>query len=102
MVPLRGAIRKRFRAKRYGGVRRLRGPSFPFHERCRFSGKRKGGEMSANEEPAATNSVRMAISNEMVRLYKEQFGRGPTETRTHWAGDDMLVVRLDDTLTPAE
>ena len=22
------------------------------------------------------------ISNEMVRLYKEQFGRGPTKTRT--------------------
>jgi uncharacterized protein YbcI len=44
----------------------------------------------------------LAISNEMVRLYKEQFGRGPTKTRTMWAGPDILVVVLEDTLTPAE
>ena len=43
-----------------------------------------------------------AISNEMVRLYKEQFGRGPTEAKTMWAGRDTLVVILEDTLTPAE
>jgi uncharacterized protein YbcI len=44
----------------------------------------------------------LAISNEMVRLYKDQFGRGPTKTRTMWAGADVLVVVLEDTLTPAE
>jgi hypothetical protein len=27
-----------------------------------------------------------------VRLYKEQFGRGPTKARSHWAGSDTLVV----------
>ena len=43
-----------------------------------------------------------AISNEMVRLYKEQFGRGPTKTRTNWAGSDILVVTLEETFTPAE
>jgi uncharacterized protein YbcI len=43
-----------------------------------------------------------AISNEMVRLYKEQFGRGPTRARTHWAGPDMLITVLEDTFTPAE
>ena len=43
-----------------------------------------------------------AISNEMVRLFKEQFGRGPTRVRTNWAGPDMLCVVLEDTLTPAE
>jgi uncharacterized protein YbcI len=43
-----------------------------------------------------------AISNEMVRLYKEQFGRGPTKTRTDWAGSDVLVVTLEETFTPAE
>jgi uncharacterized protein YbcI len=42
------------------------------------------------------------ISNEMVRLYKEQFGRGPTRARTNWCGDDTLTVLLEDTLTPAE
>jgi uncharacterized protein YbcI len=43
-----------------------------------------------------------AISNEMVRLYKDQFGRGPTKTRTQWAGPDILVVTLEQTFTPAE
>ena len=46
-------------------------------------------------------SVLSAISNEMVRLYKGQFGRGPTQARTHWSGDVILTI-LEDTLTPAE
>ena len=44
----------------------------------------------------------MEISNAVVRLYKEQFGRGPTAARTHWCGNDVLTVLLEDTLTPAE
>src|SRR3954464_13400993 len=47
-------------------------------------------------------SVQMAITNEMVRLYKEQFGRGPTKARTAYAGPDTLVATLQDSLTPAE
>lgn len=43
-----------------------------------------------------------AISNDMVRIYKDQFGRGPTKTRTRWAGSDILIVTLEDTFTPAE
>jgi len=46
--------------------------------------------------------VLQAISNEMVRVFKEQFGRGPTKARSEWAGRDVLVVVLEDTLTPAE
>ena len=47
-------------------------------------------------------SVQMAISNAMVRLYKEQFGRGPTKARTNFAGSDVLISTLEDSLTPAE
>ena len=47
-------------------------------------------------------SIQMAISNEMVRVYKDRFGRGPTKTRTHWMGPDALAVILEDTLTPVE
>jgi uncharacterized protein YbcI len=47
-------------------------------------------------------SVLAAISDEMVRLYKDQFGRGPTKVRTYWCGDDLLTTVLEDTLTPAE
>ena len=64
--------------------------------------------MSADEQqqdPTAAEagaSVLMEISNTMVRLFKEQFGRGPTKARTHWAGPDALTCFLEDTLTPAE
>jgi uncharacterized protein YbcI len=47
-------------------------------------------------------AVLVQVSNAMVRLYKEQFGRGPTKARTYWAGPDMLTVVLEETLTPAE
>jgi uncharacterized protein YbcI len=47
-------------------------------------------------------SISMAISNEMVRIYKTQFGRGPTKARTNWAGPDVITVILEETLTPAE
>lgn len=43
-----------------------------------------------------------AISKEMVRLYKEKFGRGPTKVRTSFAGPDVLVCTLEDSLTSAE
>ena len=48
------------------------------------------------------SSILADISREMVRLYKEQFGRGPTKARTDWAGPDVLICVLEDTLTPAE
>lgn len=59
---------------------------------------------STTESPGSPNEHGMlsAISNEMVRIYKDQFGRGPTKTRTQWAGPDILVVTLEKTLTPAE
>src|SRR4051794_18592202 len=47
-------------------------------------------------------SVLMEVSNTMVRLHKEQFGRGPTSARTNWAGHDALMCVLENTLTPAE
>jgi uncharacterized protein YbcI len=47
-------------------------------------------------------SVLASISDEMVRLYKEQFGRGPTRVRTYWCADDILTSVLEETLTPAE
>ena len=42
------------------------------------------------------------ISNAKVGIYKNYFGRGPTQARTHWAGEDTVVVLLEDTLTRAE
>jgi uncharacterized protein YbcI len=42
------------------------------------------------------------ISREMVRIYKVQFGRGPTKARTAFAGPDLVVCTLEDSLTPVE
>jgi uncharacterized protein YbcI len=53
-------------------------------------------------ENGAGTSVQMALSNEMVRLYKELFGRGPTKARTNFAGDDVIVCTLENSLTRAE
>jgi uncharacterized protein YbcI len=47
-------------------------------------------------------SVVAEISREMVRIYKEQFGRGPTKARTDFAGPDVVVATLEQSLTPAE
>ena len=58
--------------------------------------------MAASEPVANEHGTLSAISNEMVRIYKEQFGRGPTKTRTQWAGPDVIVVTLEQTFTPAE
>jgi uncharacterized protein YbcI len=44
----------------------------------------------------------MEVSNAMVRLYKEQFGRGPTKARSFWVGPDAIACFLEDTLAPAE
>jgi uncharacterized protein YbcI len=47
-------------------------------------------------------SVLMQVSNEMVQLFKRQFGRGPTKARSYWAGPDILIAVLEDTLAPTE
>ncbi|HMC50230.1 MAG TPA: Na-translocating system protein MpsC family protein [Solirubrobacterales bacterium] len=57
---------------------------------------------ATSEAADPTYSVRAEISREMVRLYKEQFGRGPTRARTEFAGPDIVVSTLEDSFTPAE
>ncbi len=42
------------------------------------------------------------LSNAMVRLYKEQFGRGPTKARSVYAAPDVMLCTLENSFTPAE
>jgi uncharacterized protein YbcI len=49
-----------------------------------------------------SGSALQAVSNAMVRLHKEQFGRGPTSSRAFFAGPDALTCVLRDALLPAE
>jgi uncharacterized protein YbcI len=48
------------------------------------------------------DSVTAEISRQMVKLYKEQFGRGPTKARTDFASPDIVICTLEESLTPAE
>jgi uncharacterized protein YbcI len=47
-------------------------------------------------------SVLEDVSTALVRLHKEQFGRGPTRARTYFAGPDAMICVLYDALLPAE
>jgi uncharacterized protein YbcI len=63
-----------------------------------------GGDVSTQAQPIEVEQdVKLVVhvSLEMVRLYKEHFGR-PKSARTYWAGPDALVVFLEDTLTQPE
>jgi uncharacterized protein YbcI len=55
----------------------------------------------ANDEQRVGGML-SAVSNALVTLHKEQFGRGPTRARANFAGDDTLVCVLEDALLPAE
>jgi uncharacterized protein YbcI len=57
--------------------------------------------MSGTHVPSDGNTLQ-AVSNAMVKLHKEQFGRGPTNARSYFAGPDTLVCTLEDALLPAE
>jgi uncharacterized protein YbcI len=57
--------------------------------------------MSGTHEPSEGNRLQ-AVSNAMVKLHKEQFGRGPTNARSYFAGPDTLICTLEDALLPAE
>jgi uncharacterized protein YbcI len=53
-------------------------------------------------EQRARTVALAAVSNAMVKLHKEQFGRGPTGARTEFAGPDTVVCTLEDALLAAE
>jgi uncharacterized protein YbcI len=42
------------------------------------------------------------VSNALVSLHKEHFGRGPIRARSDFAGADGLMCVLEDALLPAE
>jgi uncharacterized protein YbcI len=61
---------------------------------------------ASREQPGTEEERRgllmVEISNAMVQLYKELFGRGPTKAKTNYAGPDLLVTTLENSLTRIE
>ena len=69
--------------------------------------RRPGPEESRDptESLATATSARsplVEVSNAIVGLYKEAFGRGPIKARSQFAGPDTLLVTLEASLTVAE
>jgi uncharacterized protein YbcI len=52
-------------------------------------------------DDATLGKARASISNEMTRLHREYYGRGPTKAKTY-IQDDLVVVVLEETFTVAE
>lgn len=76
-----------------------------------LEGMKEGAQVSDEQAPFAfqgaevedrRDSILAEISRQMVRIYKEQFGRGPTKARTDFAGPDIVICTLEESLTPAE
>jgi uncharacterized protein YbcI len=51
--------------------------------------------------PKSLGEMRAAISNEIVSLQAEYYGKGPTKARTYIV-DDLVVVVLEESFTRAE
>jgi uncharacterized protein YbcI len=94
VIPSRWSLREQH-------VHRRSRPSMPAALRPQPSLRMRSDEMERRPGERRPGQL-LEISNAMVRLFKEQFGRGPTRARTLWAADDVLCVLLEETLTPAE
>jgi uncharacterized protein YbcI len=51
--------------------------------------------------PAQTHSL-AALSRGLVQLFRHRAGRGPTQAKSFWAGDDALLVLFGGGYTKAE
>jgi uncharacterized protein YbcI len=59
-------------------------------------------EVKDTEPQDGPGNPLLALSNAMTKLYKDLFGRGPTKVRAAFAGPDVVVVTLENTMTQAE
>jgi len=61
-------------------------------------------EKSTQDDPIthdASGAIVAEISREVVGIYAEYFGRGPTKAKTHWR-EDVVTCILEDAFTRAE
>ena len=71
------------------------------------SREQDGVDAQASLEQPGTEAQRrglmlVELSSAMVRLYKDVYGRGPTKARTDFAGPDLIVSSLENSLTQIE
>jgi uncharacterized protein YbcI len=66
------------------------------------SAEQDGSGSGATADLEGGSGLLAEVSRAMVALYKEQFGRGPTKSKTRFADPDTLLCTLEGSLTPAE
>jgi uncharacterized protein YbcI len=65
--------------------------------------ERVDGHVHRGEDGHVRRGVELEnLSREMVRLYKDLFGRGPTKAKSAYADGDTIIVTLEQSLTAAE
>jgi uncharacterized protein YbcI len=58
--------------------------------------------MEAPRETLEGGRLLVAISSELVTIFRDFVGKGPERCKTYWAGDDMLMVLLTGGFSVAE
>src|SRR3954463_5730558 len=67
-----------------------------------FDGEEQRGPLRMGEaDRSSLGEMRAIISNEIVRLQAEYYGKGPTRAKTYIV-DDLVVVVLEESFTRAE
>jgi uncharacterized protein YbcI len=56
----------------------------------------------AHPREVLRNETTREISRAMVRIYVEQFGRGPETVSTRFSGPDVVISIIKNSLTPVE
>lgn len=59
-------------------------------------------ELASNDDAFDMSRRLSEISRAMVKIYREQFGRGPEHSSTRFSGPDVVVSLLGNSLTPVE
>lgn len=57
---------------------------------------------SLSDSPPLQGEIGARISNGIVQLFAEHYGRGPTRAKTYFLDDRFVVTILEDTLTTVE
>jgi uncharacterized protein YbcI len=67
-----------------------------------MAGDQEHSERSADGAELRREGVTRELSQAMVRIYREQFGRGPETVSTRFSGPDVVISLLGNSLTPVE
>jgi uncharacterized protein YbcI len=58
--------------------------------------------MAVVEEAAQTGPLLAELSRRLVQVLRREVGRGPTQAKSYWAGDDLLVTLFGDVFLRSE